>query len=84
MITASVTEFGLDINKYLDKIESENETLFIERNNGAGSIVISSQEYNSILETMHLLSSKKNAEHLYKSKEQLEKGEYSIRELILN
>ena len=73
---------GIENNNGWIKIESENETLFIERNNGAGSIVISSQEYNSILETMHLLSSKKNAEHLYKSKEQLEKGEYSIRELI--
>ena len=64
MITTSVKEFGSDINKYLDKIESENETLFIKRNNGNGSVVISSQEYNSILETVHLLSSKKNAEHL--------------------
>lgn len=36
--------------------------------------MISLDEYNSIMETMHLLSSKKNADRLYESMQQVKSG----------
>ncbi|MGE4290560.1 MAG: type II toxin-antitoxin system Phd/YefM family antitoxin [Salinivirgaceae bacterium] len=46
----------------------------IKRKNGKGAVLISLDEYNSIMETMHLLSTKKNIDHLYVSIQQMKSG----------
>lgn len=74
MIAANYSEFRTDLKKYLDKVEDNNETLIIKRKTGKGAVMISLDEYNSIMETMHLLSSKKNADRLYESIQQLKSG----------
>lgn len=74
MIAANYSEFRTDLKKYLDSVEDNNETLIIKRKSGKGTVLISLDEYNSIMETMHLLSSKKNADRLYESMQQLKSG----------
>jgi antitoxin YefM len=63
MIAANYSEFRNSLKKYLDQVEENNETLIIKRGAGKGTVVISLEEYNSILETVHLLRSKANAEN---------------------
>ncbi|TLX72376.1 type II toxin-antitoxin system prevent-host-death family antitoxin [Labilibacter sediminis] len=75
MIAANYSEFRNDLKSYLDDVEENNETLIIKRKSGKGAVMISLEEYNSIMETMHLLSSKKNADRLYDSIQQLKSGE---------
>jgi antitoxin YefM len=82
MIAANYTEFRTNLKKFLDRVEDNNETLIIKRATGKGTVVISLDEYNSIMETMHLLSSKANAERLYKSIQQMKDGKSSKKELI--
>ncbi len=74
MIAANYSEFRSDLKKYLDSVEDNNETLIIKRKTGKGAVVISLEEYNSLIETLHLLSSRKNAERLYSSMNQLKSG----------
>jgi antitoxin YefM len=74
MIAANYSEFRTDLKKYLDSVEDNNETLIIKRKTGKGAVVISLDEYNSMMETLHLLSSKKNADRLYESIQQLRSG----------
>jgi antitoxin YefM len=74
MIAANFSEFRIGLKRYLDSVEDDNETLVIKRKSGKGTVLISLDEYNSIMETMHLLSSKKNAERLYESIEQMKSG----------
>ena len=74
MIAANFSEFRTDLKKYLDRVEDNNETLIIKRKTGKGAVMISLEEYNSMLETMHLLSSKKNADRLHESMRQLKTG----------
>lgn len=74
MIAANYSEFRNSLKKYLDKVEDDNETLIIKRKSGKGTVLISIDEYNSIMETLHLLSSKKNADRLYKSIQQMKSG----------
>ena len=74
MIAANYSEFRTDLKRYLDSVEDNNETLIIKRKSGKGAVMISLDEYNSIMETMHLLSSKKNADRLYESMHQLKSG----------
>ena len=75
MIVANFSEFRNELKKYLDSVEDDNETLMIKRKTGKGTVMISLEEYNSIQETMHLLSSKKNAERLFESIDQMKAGE---------
>ncbi len=75
MIAANFTEFRTELKKYLDNVENNHETLIIKRKTGKGTVVISLEEYNSIMETVHLLSSKSNADRLYESIKQMKEGE---------
>ena len=75
MIAANFTEFRTELKKYLDNVEYNHETLIIKRKTGKGTVVISLEEYNSIMETVHLLSSKSNADRLYESIKQMKEGE---------
>jgi antitoxin YefM len=75
MLAANFTEFRTKLKSYLDKVEDNNETLIIKRKTGKGAVVISLDEYNSIMETIHLLSSKANADRLYESIQPMDSGE---------
>lgn len=82
MIAANYTEFRTDLKKFLDAVEDNNETLIIKRGTGKGAVVISLEEYNSIMETMHLLSSKANANRLFESIQQMKEGKVIDQGLI--
>jgi len=82
MITANYTEFRTRLKKFLDTVESDNETLIIKRGSGKGTVMISLDEYNSIMETVHLLSSKSNADRLYESIRQMKSGNTVHEKLI--
>lgn len=82
MIAANFTEFRTKLKQFLDRVEDNNETLIIKRATGKGTVVISLDEYNSIMETMHLLSSKANAEKLNESIQQMKDGKSFKKELI--
>jgi len=75
MIAANYTEFRTDLKKFLDNVEDNHETLIIKRKSGKGTVMISLEEYNSMMETLHLLSSKANADRLYESIQQMKNGE---------
>jgi antitoxin YefM len=82
MIAANYTEFRTGLKAYLDAVEENNETLIIKRNSGKGTVLISLTEYNSMMETMHLLSSKKNAKRLLESIDQMNSGKIIRKKLI--
>ena len=82
MIAANYTEFRTGLKKFLDEVENNHETLVIKRKSGKGAVMISLDEYNSIMETVHLLSSKANADRLYESIQQMKKGETVNHDLI--
>ena len=82
MIVANYTEFRTGLKNYLDNVEFNNETLIIKRGSGKGTVLLSLDEYNSIMETLHLLSSKKNAKRLFESIDQIKTGKKVQHNLI--
>ncbi len=82
MIAANFTEFRTDLKKFLDDVENNQEILIIKRKSGKGAVLISLEEYNSIIEKLHLLSSKANAERLYESIQQMKTGKTVNNSLI--
>jgi antitoxin YefM len=82
MIAANYSEFRTGLKRFLDDVEDNHETLIIKRGTGNGSVLISLDEYNSIMETVHLLSSKANADRLYDSIKQIKDGIGMTKDLI--
>ena len=82
MIAANYTEFRTGLKDYLDSVENNNETLIIKRGSGKGTVLISLEEYNSIMETLQVLSSRKNAKRLYESIGQMKTGKNVQHDLI--
>jgi antitoxin YefM len=82
MRVANFTEFRTKLKQFLDDVEKNNETLIIKRGTGHGAVLISLDEFNSLIETMHLLSSKANADRLYESIHQMKTGKSVQKELI--
>ena len=82
MQAANYSEFRGDLKKFLDNVEFNKETLIIKRGKGNGTVLLSLDEYNSLMETVHLLSTKANADHLYESIEQMKKGDVIANGLI--
>ena len=82
MIAANYSEFRTQLKKFLDNVEENNEILIIKRGSGKGTVMISLDEYNSIMETVHLLSSKSNADRLYESMQQMKEGKVVRKDLI--
>lgn len=74
MLSANVTDFRKEMKKYLDLVIEDFETLIINRGKGKGAVLISLSEYNSLMETMYLLSSKANADNLYQALEDVREG----------
>jgi len=82
MIAANYTEFRTQLKKFLDNVEENNETLIIKRGTGNGTVMLSLNEYNAIMETVHLLSSRANADRLYESIQQMKEGKIVKKDLI--
>jgi len=82
MLAANYSEFRGDLKKFLDSVEKNNETLIIKRGKGKGTVMISLDEYNSLMETVHLLSSKANSDRLYESVKQMKEGKTVSKDLI--
>jgi antitoxin YefM len=64
MIITSVSDFRKDIKNYLDKVAKNFETLIINRGKDSGIVVMSLEEYNSLMATNHELSSRINEKRL--------------------
>ncbi len=82
MMAANFTEFRIGLKRFLDNVENNNETLIIKRGVGKGAVMMSLDEYNSIMETLHLLNSKANADRLYESIKQMKEGKVVRNKLI--
>lgn len=81
MLSANVSDFRKQMKKYLDHVTEDYETLIINRGKGKGAVMISLDEYNSLMETMYLLSSKANADNLYEAMKQEKEGKVIVKDL---
>ena len=78
---ANFSEIRNSLKKYLDEVEDNQETLIVKRGTGKGTVIISLAEYNSIMETMYLLKSRKNADRIYESIQQIQKDHRVVKKL---
>ena len=82
MQITTVSDFRKDIKTYLDRVTKNFETLIINRGKDSGIVVMSLQEYNSLMATNHELSSRKNELRLDTAIQKLKSGETFNQDLI--
>jgi antitoxin YefM len=80
----SYTNLRQNLKSYMDKVFQDHEPLIITRKNNENVVLMSLDEYNSLMETNYLLSSKTNAEHLQKSIGQHKSGKIRERTIYEN
>ena len=82
MRIVSFTEARNSLKAVLDDVVNDADTTVITRRDSEDAVVMSLDYYNSLMETVHLLRSPENAEHLARSIEQYRAGQTVARELV--
>ncbi|WP_322406798.1 type II toxin-antitoxin system prevent-host-death family antitoxin [Idiomarina sp. PL1-037] len=82
MRIVSFTEARNSLKAVLDSVVNDADTAVITRRDSEDAVVMSLDYYNSLIETVHLLRSPANAEHLNRSIEQFKAGKATCRDLI--
>ena len=82
MLIANISDFRKDIKTYLDKVSKNFETLIINRGKDKGIVVMSLEEYNSLMATNHELYSRKNETRLDSAIDKLKAGNTFSKDLI--
>ncbi len=82
MQITTVSDFRKDMKTYLDRVIKNVETLIINRGKDNGIVIMSLEEYNSLMATHHELSSRKNEMRLDSAIKKLNKGEAFYKDLV--
>lgn len=76
------TDARNNLKTVLDRVIDDSDVAVITRKEGQHAVVMGQDYYNSIMETLHLMSSPSNAAHLAKSIAELRASEAIERELL--
>lgn len=80
-ITAS--NFRSSLASFLDKVTNDHEPVMVTRGDKQkAAIVISKEDYESLKETLYLLSNRANADRLFKSFARADAGDVFERDLL--
>ena len=70
------------LKEVIDRVVQDADVAVISRRDAPDAVVMSLDTFNSWMETVHLLSSKANADRLYESIRQIDTGQVVQKELL--
>jgi antitoxin YefM len=82
MVVANISDFRKDIKSYFDKVAKNFETLIINRGKDSGIVIMSLEEYNSLMATNYELSSRANEKRLDSAIDKFRNGKSFPKNLI--
>ena len=82
MVVTNISDFRKDIKSYFDKVAKNFETLIINRGKDSGIVVMSLEEYNSLIATNYELSTRANDKRLDAAIDRLKNGNSFSKDLI--
>jgi len=72
--TSNYTDFRRNLKKHLDAVVVDNDPLIINRSDNSAVVVISLEEYESILETEYIMASSQTVADIEKSRKEITEG----------
>jgi antitoxin YefM len=82
MDVVSYSEARASLKDVMDRVVEDKTEVIVTRQKAEAVVMISLSEWNSISETLHLLSSPKNAERLRQSIKQMDAGKGMEHDLV--
>jgi antitoxin YefM len=82
MKIVTYSEARSSLKSVLDQVNDDADVTVISRRDGADAVVMSLDHYQSLMETMHLLSTPANAAALARAVKQDQAGRAKRRELV--
>jgi len=82
MNAVSYTDLRQNLKTYMDKVYNDHDPLIVTRKNNQNVVLLSLEEYNSLMETNYLLGSEENYTYIKESIDQYEKGKVQKRDLL--
>lgn len=82
MDVLTYSEARQHLKALMDRVVADRTEVVVTRRKAEPVVVISMSEWNAISETLHLLSTPRNAERLISAIRRLEAGQGEVRELI--
>ena len=81
MLAVNYANFRYNMKGYFDRVAEDKETLIVTRKD-ENMVIMSQSSYDSLMETLHLVSNQANYEHLMNSIRQHNEGKGVVHELI--
>ncbi|MGY8527518.1 type II toxin-antitoxin system Phd/YefM family antitoxin [Paracidovorax citrulli] len=82
MRTINFSDARNNLKAVMDQAVDDHDAVLITRRDAPNAVIMSQEQYDGWMETMHLLSNPANARHLMESIEQLRSGQVVARSLI--
>jgi antitoxin YefM len=82
MAQVSYSQLRNNLASYMDEVCDSRAPLLVTRQNARSVVLMSEDDYEGLMETVHLLKSPANAERLLRSIQQANQGQLTERELV--
>lgn len=82
MNAINFSDLRKNLKSYLDQVYEDHEPLIVTRKNNENVVLLSIEDYNSLMETNYLLSNITNSKRLIQSIEKARSGKTVKKELI--
>ena len=82
MDVVTYSEARANLKDVMDRVVSDRTHVVVTRQKAEAVVMVSLSEWNAMEETMHLLSSPRNAERLRASIQQMDAAKGKVRELV--
>ncbi len=82
MLAVNYTNLRDNMKAYMDRVTDDYETMIVTRKDNRNVVMLSEETYNNLMENAYLMGNKANYDWLMESKSQLEKGNFSVHNLV--
>ena len=82
MAHVSYSQLRNNLASYMDEVCDSRAPLFVTRQNARSVVVMSEDDYEGLMETVHLLKSPVNAVRLWRSIDEADQGKLTERDLV--
>ena len=76
MLVCTYSDLRAHLKERLDEVSSTRTPMLVTRQNGASAVILDKEEYDGMMETIHLLRSPANAARLLTSLAEANTGEW--------